>query len=170
MQQTTTVDPERAKLELEGSRLIDHFKRAYQIIVGIAITNACLQLFQNGVIKFPDPQFWMFCTFFITVVPIFHGGDRSLDVKYLGEEVSGFWQRASYLWDVYMLLITAILFVKIAQAIPASPEVPWQRFYQWMAGMLFFDVAILIVDAFKSRTLKSNARRSRPMSTGLSLT
>ena len=31
----------------ERSRLIDHFKRAYQIIVGLAITLACTKLFPN---------------------------------------------------------------------------------------------------------------------------
>ena len=103
----------------ERSRLIDHFKRAYQIIVGLAITLACTKLFPNDDPSIPwDTSFWLFCIFFITVVPIFHGGDRSLDVKYLRAPAVGFWGRAAYIWDVYMLLITAILFVKIAQAIP----------------------------------------------------
>jgi hypothetical protein len=48
-----------------------------------------------------------------------------------------------------MPLITAIFFVKIAQAIPgaglgfgreAPPQTP-QLFYEWMAGMLAFDVS-----------------------------
>jgi hypothetical protein len=99
----------------ERSRLIDHFKRAYQIIVGLAITLACTKLFPNDDPGVPwDTSFWLFCAFFITVVPIFHGGDRSLDVKYLQAPAVGFWSRAAYIWDVYMLLITAILFVKIA--------------------------------------------------------
>ena len=107
-------------LEKQRSRLIDHFKRAYQIIVGLAITLACTKLFPAGIPSFAifsDTSFWLFCTFLITVVPIFHGGDRSLDIKYLRESPPGFWGKAAYVWDVYMLLITAILFVKIAQSI-----------------------------------------------------
>ena len=117
----------------ERSRLIDHFKRAYQIIVGLAITLACTKLFPNDDPSIPwDTSFWLFCIFFITVVPIFHGGDRSLDVKYLPAPAVGFWGRAAYIWDVYMLLITAILFVKIAQAIPGpavlggAPRCGWR--------------------------------------------
>ena len=151
----------------ERSRLIDHFKRAYQIIVGLAITLACTKLFPNDIAQIPeDTSFWLFCTFFITVVPIFHGGDRSLDIKYLRQQPVGFWGRAAYVWDVYMLLITAILFVKIAQAIPgttilgtgsSSPGTP-TLFYKWMAFMLFVDVGILIVDGVKNKLLDTRAQ------------
>lgn len=147
----------------ERSRLIDHFKRAYQIIVGLAITLACTKLFLTGIVAVPDITLWLFCIFFITVVPIFHGGDRSLDVKYLGSRPHGFWGRTAYVWDVYMLLITAIFFVKIAQAIPGvglgfgggiPPKTP-QLFYEWMAGMLAFDVVVLVIDWIKSGLLKT---------------
>ncbi|MCZ7659455.1 MAG: hypothetical protein M5U07_17065 [Xanthobacteraceae bacterium] len=154
-----------AGLDQQRSRLVDHFKRAYQIIVGLAITLACTRLVPDGVPSlavFSDTSFWLFCTFFITVVPIFHGGDRSLDIKYLGAAPKGFWGQAGYVWDVYMLLITAILFVKIAQSIPvpqapsgggllalAPPSRP-DMFYRWMAVMLFFDAWILLADSFKS--------------------
>lgn len=150
----------------ERTRLVDHFKRAYQIIVGLSITLACTKLFPGGFPKFPfDTSFWLFCTFFITIVPIFHGGDRSLDIKYLQARPAGVWGHAAYIWDVYMLLITAILFVKIAQAIPvpgsasgsailgASAPTSPNYFYRWMATMLFIDAAILIVDGVKSRFL-----------------
>jgi hypothetical protein len=62
-----------------------------------------------------------------------------------------------------MLLITAIFFVKIAQAIPGaglgfgggpSPQTP-QLFYEWMAGMLAFDVVVLVIDWIKSGLLKT---------------
>lgn len=147
----------------ERSRLIDHFKRAYQIIVGLAITLACTKLFPSGIATVPDITLWLFGIFFITVVPIFHGGDRSLDVKYLGSRPYGFWGRAAYVWDVYMLLITAIFFVKIAQAIPGvglgfgggtPPQTP-QLFYEWMAGMLAFDVGVLVIDWIKSGLLNN---------------
>jgi hypothetical protein len=163
--------PEAAvNLDQQRSRLVDHFKRAYQIIAGLAITLACTRLVPDGVPSFgifSDTSFWLFCIFFITVVPIFHGGDRSLDIKYLPAKPVGFWGHAAYVWDVYMLLITAILFVKIAQSIPvpqttsggtilgqgfAAPSTP-TNFYLWMAIMLFIDVIILLADGLKSWAL-----------------
>jgi hypothetical protein len=160
MQQQAT-----ASVDQERSRLIDHFKRAYQIVVGLAITLACTKLFPDGTIR-SDTSFWLFCIFFITVVPIFHGGDRSLDVKYLRAQPVGFWERAAYVWDVYVLLITAILFVKIAQSIPGSPapaggsilgaappQTTPELFYWWMGVMLLFDAAMLFVDRVKSAFL-----------------
>jgi hypothetical protein len=92
------------------------------------------------------------------VVPIFHGGDRSLDVKYRNHYPQTARDRAALLWDDYMLLLTAVLFVCIAEAIPKAPEsghapaeVHAQAFYHWMAIMLGFDVAVLIIDRWKSR-------------------
>jgi hypothetical protein len=151
------VPPTPEEVKQQRLRLIDHFKRAYQIIVGLAITNACGKVFAHGTFDLGDPALVQFCTFFITVVPIFHGGDRSLDIKYLAAKPAGLSQ-AAYVWDVYILLATAILFVKIAQAIPgpglgfidnsniAAPG----HFYDWMAAMFFFDAVILGIDWFKS--------------------
>ncbi len=163
-QAKTKTDP-----VVQRERLVDHFKAAYQIVVGIAITIACTNLFADGILKFPfDVSFWLFGIFFITVMPIFHGGDRSLDVKYLTTPTTGFAARVSYLWDFYALVITAILFVKIAQAIPgpvpnpipvvgqaaaaaAAAAAPTPaHFYAWMVIMLVFDVVVLIIDGIKS--------------------
>lgn len=150
----------------QRERLVDHFKAAYQIVIGVAITIACTNLFADGSVKFPpDISFWTFCIFFITVMPIFHGGDRSLDVKYLKARSNGFWARVSYLWDFYALAITAILFVKVAQAIPnpgstpasglagPTPMTP-QHFYIWMAIAFGFDVIVLVIDGIKSDLFK----------------
>jgi hypothetical protein len=153
------------EIRQQRSRLIDHFKRAYQIIVGLAITLACGKVFAHGTIELSDPALLLFCTFFITVVPIFHGGDRSLDLKYLGEKPSSGWNQLAYIWDVYMLLITAIFFVKIAQAIPGpgigfldnSGTATAGHFYDWMAAMLFFDASVLFIDGVKSALLGSRA-------------
>jgi hypothetical protein len=172
-----------ANVDQQRSRLIDHFKRAYQIIAGLAITLACTKLVPDGVPSFGiffDTSFWLFSTFFITVVPIFHGGDRSLDIKYLSAKPKGFWGHTAYVWDVYMLLITAIVFVKIAQSIPVPqttsgstggtilgqaftvPSTP-DNFYHWMAIMLFIDVGILLADGLKSWALRvESAKNLRP--------
>jgi len=149
--------------KVQRERLLDHFKTAYQIVIGVAISIACTNLFADGVVKFPpDISFWTFCIFFITVMPIFHGGDRSLDLKYLQAETKSL-SRLSYLWDFYALVITAILFIKIAQAIPnpapatglagPTPNTP-EHFYGWMAAMFAFDVIVLIIDGIKSWLFK----------------
>ncbi len=152
----TPPDPNQAR-----ARLIDHFKRVYQIVVGLAITLACSKLFTGDKITL-----CLFFVFLITVVPIFHGGDRSLDLKYLNKQPRGFAERASYIWDVYMLLTTAVLFVIIAQAIPgttsslvtASPTTP-EIFYWWMGAMLLFDVGVLALDWLKNQWLRLGANQ-----------
>ena len=91
----------------ERSRLIDHLKARinYRRIGDYARLHKAVSELRS---QSPwAPRFGCSAIFFITVVPIFHGGDRSLDVKYLPAPAVGFWGRAAYIWDVYMLLITA---------------------------------------------------------------
>ncbi|SFK34599.1 hypothetical protein [Methylocapsa palsarum] len=147
------VDEQQAKTE--RSRLVDHFKRVYSIIAGLAITEACKNLWPFSPASIGDYRLWMFAAFFITIVPIFHGGDRSLDRKYIDHKPESGWQRASYIWDVYMLLITAIFFVGLAEAIPKTPT-PAPKppelayFYDFMAMLFLFDAGVLWVDYAKS--------------------
>jgi len=146
--------PADADIEAHN-RTIDHFKAVYAIIAGLALTEACLRVMPlSSAWDFRIP---MFFTLFITVVPIFHGGDRSLDVKYRGHIPQNGWERAKLLWDDYMLLLTAILFVCVAEAIPKQPEAGHaaaelnpQAFYYWMAVMLGFDVFVVAVDRIKT--------------------
>ncbi len=139
-------------------RLIDHFKRVYTIVVGLAITEAVRRIFPVEPANVPLSVLFMFFTFFITLVPIFHGGDRSLDFKYADTSQNSAKEKLHYLWDVYMLILTAILFVCIAEAIPSrkvgedglsvykNPDL----FYLFMFITLLFDVVILIIDRAKS--------------------
>jgi hypothetical protein len=147
-------------------RLIDHFKRVYSIIAGLAITEACKRLWPVGAAALSDVRTWMFLTFFITVVPIFHGGDRSLDHKYLASAPESGRQRLYYVYDVYILLITALLFVFVAESVPdaaaaARPALfhP-EEFYFWMFGLFAFDVVVLLVDSWK--TNDEATRRAYP--------
>ena len=106
----TTVTDEVAPNWRNRSRLIDFFKRLFAIIAGLAITEACKRLLPaNPTFALPGPSFWMFVTLFVTIVPIFHGGDRSLDVRHLDQRVENTRQRLKFVWDVYALLITALL-------------------------------------------------------------
>jgi len=80
-------------------RVVDHAKRLYSIVVGLAVAEACKQLFPSD--SWNSTTFVLFCTFLVTIVPIFQGFDRSLDIKYyeepLGETRKA---RSLYLWDV----------------------------------------------------------------------
>lgn len=140
-------------------RLIDHFKRVYTIVVGLAITEGVKNLFPLSPQDLPMPAIWMFGTFFVTIVPIFHGGDRSLDFKYMTTSQEKFSAKVAYIWDVYMLLITAILFVCIAKSVPqrsvAANDIGAYLnaglFYFFMTFMLIMDIIILFIDRLKSR-------------------
>ena len=137
----------------DRGRLVDHFKRVYTIIAGLAITEACRHLLPFAFDSWPGASFWMFCTFFVTIVPIFQGGDRSLDIKYLYNPPTGPASRWLYIWDVYVLLVTALLFVCTAESIPQLPPAPAAdpaNFYYWMAIVLVFDAVALAVDWLKS--------------------
>jgi hypothetical protein len=133
-------------------RLIDHFKRVYSIVAGLALTDACRRALP--IADLGDYRLWMFAAFFVTLVPIFHGGDRSLDQKYLRQPPRGAWPKIWFLWDDYMLLLTAVFFVCIADSIPSQSATDLSRpdlFYRWMAAMLGFDVFVLVIDRLKNR-------------------
>jgi hypothetical protein len=87
----------------------------------------------------------------VTIIPIFQGFDRSLDVKYyevpLGETSKA---RMLYLWDVMMLLITSIFFFGMAQSIEIHSIPAPATFYFIMSLMLFFDRVVLVIDRFKT--------------------
>ena len=143
----------------ERARLIDHVKVAYAIIIGIAVTdsikNAAPWFAWNGNHLAPI----LFAVLFVTVVPIFHGGDRSLDVKFLKQRVTGA-KRLEFVIQTTSLLITAILFVLAAENIPHQLEFATptlnpntvgnltvcepNRFYFWMAATVLWDVVVLI--------------------------
>ena len=141
------------------SRLIDYFKRLFAIVAGLAITEAVKRALTFSPADMPWPTLWMFCGFLITIIPIFHGGDRSLDLKYLAADGTPSGGRVGYAWDVYMLVITAILFVCMAETLPrpnggtfSAPEAG--HFYRLTAITLMFDVAVLVVDIFKTSAEK----------------
>jgi hypothetical protein len=74
---TTEAQRETDQTRLERSRLVDHFKRAYQIVFGLSITIACTSFFPNSFISFPlDTSVWLFGAFLVTVIPIFQGSER----------------------------------------------------------------------------------------------
>jgi hypothetical protein len=147
----------------DRSRLIDFFKRVFAIIVGLAITEACKRLLPaRPAFEFPGPAFWMFAALFVTIMPIFHGGDRSLDVRHLDQRVISKWDRLKFVWDVYALLATGLLLVCASEAIPDvktmnehsatwSLAVVAADFYRWLGLFFSFNVLVLIVDRLKTQ-------------------
>nr|WP_294548953.1 hypothetical protein [uncultured Rhodopila sp.] len=146
----------------QHERLIDHFKRVYSIVAGLALTEACRRSLPIESIF--DFRLWMFATLFITLVPIFHGGDRSLDQKHCGRPPQTVWERVAFVWDDYMLLLTAVLFVCIAESIPSAADIGTPsdfapgRFYFWMSVTFGFDVFVLGVDYVKNWQRRSELR------------
>jgi cytochrome bd-type quinol oxidase subunit 2 len=139
----------------DRSRLIDHFKRLYTIIAGLAITEACRKLMPIDPDTFRASSLWMFLAFLVTIVPIFQGGDRSLDLKYLDDRLDGTpHNKWAFVWDVFMLLATALAFVAIAESIPTVHDVqPCARnimFFFAMASLFLLDVVVLVVDYAKT--------------------
>jgi hypothetical protein len=138
-----------------NTRLIDHFKRVYTIIVGLAITEGCKHLWPLDQSSIFDPNIWMFLAFFVTVIPIFHGGDRALDVKY-SEIGKDNYTKIKYMIEVHLLLFMALGFVLVAEAIPQSTTAPaakkageiiankaYAPFFFLFGATLIFDVAVL---------------------------
>jgi hypothetical protein len=144
-------------LQPANTRLIDHFKRVYTIIVGLAITEGCKHLWPLDPASIFEPNVWMFLAFFITVIPIFHGGDRALDHKYSEIDHTDYFVK-DYLWEIYMLLFMSLGFVLVAEAIPLSTppvalaghaagiavaERSYAPFFFLFGATLAFDVLVL---------------------------
>ncbi len=155
-------NPDRSSRQHE--RLIDHFKRVYAVVAGLALSEACRHTLPAQ--SLGEYQLWMFAALFITLVPIFHGGDRSLDHKYLNAPPKTSFQVLAFLWDDYMLLLTALLFVCAAESIPqagqpcAAVKLDPSRFFFWMATMFGFDVAVLLADDARTCVLKKLGHKS----------
>lgn len=139
----------QGKKEDERRGLMDHFKTVYAIIAGLAITDAAESGLPKHYKDIGQPQFWMFCTLFITIIPMFQGADRSLVMRHRSGEAKTHGQRLNYVWDVFMLLVTALLFVGMAKAIDRGSSSP--HFYIWMSITMTFDVGVLIFDYIKMR-------------------
>lgn len=151
-----STPPDPIDRSQERSRLIDHFKRVYTIIVGLALTEACRHVVPASVSDLKALPLLAFFTMFLTIIPIFHGGDRSLDLKYLGAAPGRWWP--AYAWDVYMLLLTALFFVGVGESIPWEKEPnhyvgTYSGFYYWLASALIFDLIVLAIDRMKDQYL-----------------
>ena len=71
--------PDEVTPKEKRGRVVDHAKRLYSIVVGLAVAEACKRLFPFD--SWNSTTFILFCTFLVTIIPIFQGFDRSLDVN-----------------------------------------------------------------------------------------
>jgi hypothetical protein len=131
-------------------RLLDHSKRVYSIIVGLAIADACRTLFPFDFSHGLSNSLVLFLTFVVTVVPIYQGFDRSLDIKYYETSLDAPLNPGAYTWDVAMLLVTAIFFVGMAESLRTNGTPTPAAFYFWLGLMLVFDCGVLLIDYAKS--------------------
>lgn len=93
-----------------------------------------------------------FVTFIVTLLPVFHGMERSLDLRYLdrGSPIPGAMRLVG---DTSVLLVTALFFLGLALSIP-DHGAPWLKdhlptmrsLFVWaFFGFLVFDTVVLVV-------------------------
>ena len=113
------------------------------------MADACRTLFPFTFSFPPTNSLVLFLTFLVTVVPIFQGFDRSLDIKYF-ENLETPIRPGVYTWDVAMLILTAVFFLGMAESLQSKGVPTPAAFFFWLGLMLLFDCFVLLVDYVKS--------------------
>lgn len=128
----------------ERARVIDHVKRLFAIVCGLAITVASTNAFTCLVIAKDWVGVLQYLATLFTIVPIFHGAERSLDLQYLRRD-SGVPTNLRFITDIWILIGMALFFVAIAQTIPnyrppapSASEVAATHSHFFLALGLFF--------------------------------
>lgn len=140
----------------EWKRVVDHMKRLFAIVCGLALTLSCI----NAYTCFNQPTadqvgILQFVILLISIVPVFHGAERSLDLKYLRAEAPG-GHPGWIILDFWLLLVSALFFILIAQGVPdyrqgTPPDVDLlrDRFLHILGIFFLFDVAVLLQGALR---------------------
>jgi hypothetical protein len=139
------------------SRVVDHWKRLFAIITGFAITAACQRAYLcywnsdwAGILEF--------IAFISTVPPVFHGMERSLDLRYLEpkSESPSAWTVAE---DTFVIITTGIFFLALALSIPdytTNGRRDLHVFPVLLSAFLFFDVIALLKTSPRFNNTKSH--------------
>jgi hypothetical protein len=131
------------------NRVVDHWKWLFAIICGFAITVACLRAYTCFLV--PDlPGILQFMALIVTIPPIFHGMERSLDLRYL-QPTSAIPGAVRMIVDTSILTITALLFLGLALSIPdfsqrflVERQDTLRHWYLWLfVSFFWFDVLVL---------------------------
>lgn len=146
------------------SRVVDHWKRLFAIVSGFAITVACVRAYSCLLVGDVD-GLMRFVAFIVTLVPVFHGMERSLDLRYL-EPRSPIPHAARLMGDTSVLLITALFFLLLALSIPDHGQA-WlmersESLRSWFprafVGFLVFDAIVLVVTRTRLKKVAPETR------------
>lgn len=141
------------------SRVVDHWKRLFAIVSGFAITVACGRAYSCLLVGDID-GLTQFVAFIVTLLPVFHGMERSLDLRYL-QPRSPIPHAARLIGDTGVLLITALFFLLLALSIPdhgqawlmERSELLRSWFPRAFVGFLVFDAIVLVVTRTRLKTV-----------------
>lgn len=91
-------------------------------------------------------------------MPIFHGAERSLDLKYLRADRPGA-RPGGIILDFWLLLFSALFLVVIAQCVPdyrpskqPNVDVLRDRFLLFLGAFFLYDVVVLLQGALRAPT------------------
>jgi hypothetical protein len=132
------------------NRVVDHWKRLFAIVSGFAITVACLRVYSCALSGDLTGMF-QFVALVATIPPVFHGMERSLDLRYL-QPRSPIPGAARMMGDTAVLMVTGLFFLGLALSIPdygqtwlAGKKDVLQRWYIWLLVSFFvFDFIVLL--------------------------
>lgn len=120
--------------EYPRQRTIDHLQLLYTVVAGAALTLAITKLIDDkGLVPIRLDVLPYFVAYFLTLVPIYHGALRHLDITYF-EDIQAKPKRGALMFDWGLLFIESCLLLSLA-ALLQRPEV----FSFWLCGILAFD-------------------------------
>ncbi len=131
------------------NRVVDHWKRLFAIVSGFAITVACLRVYSCALSR-DLAGILQFVVLIVTIPPVFHGMERSLDLRYL-QRRSPIPGAARMVGDTAVLMLTGLFFLGLALSIPDHGQ-SWlvdrkdilRRWYMLLlVSFFFFDSIVL---------------------------
>lgn len=106
------------------SRVVDHWKRFFAILVGFALTYAVIRTY-SCILQHEWNGVYCFVALVVTLPPVFLGMERSLDLRYLQKNspIPSVWTIAG---DTFLLFVTGLAFMALAASIPDPAQSPWK--------------------------------------------
>lgn len=139
------------------NRVVDHWKRLFAIVSGFSITVACVRAYSCLLVG-DVHGLMLFVAFIATLLPVFHGMERSLDLRYL-EPRSPIPTAPQLMGDTVVLIISALFFLVLGLSIRDHSQ-PWLA-DRSEALRLIFNWAFIGFLAFDSLVLFSTRKRLR---------
>jgi uncharacterized membrane protein SirB2 len=144
------------------SRVVEHWKRFFAILVGFALTYAVIRTY-SCVLNHEWSGVWCFGALVVTLPPVFLGMERSLDLRYL-QDNSAIPNVITIAGDTFLLFLTGLAFMALAVSIPDPSQAPWkdhvaslENYFIVIIGVFFLiDAPILLLTG---RRLDEGQRR-----------